>query len=75
MALAKEQGKYVSVDPNLRKPLWASEEDAKAAIEWSLRQAEGRFACRDSKNWTLVVTTIGASQFSERRCMPYGAAS
>ena len=40
VALAKAQGKYISLDPNLRKPLWASEEDARAAIEWSLRQAD-----------------------------------
>lgn len=38
--LAKAKGKLISLDPNLRKPLWASEEDAKAAIEWSLRQAD-----------------------------------
>ncbi len=38
--LAKKHGLLVSVDPNLRKPLWKHEEDAKAAIEWSLRQAD-----------------------------------
>ena len=38
--LAKKRGLLVSVDPNLRKPLWKREEDAKAAIEWSLRQAD-----------------------------------
>ena len=40
VAMAKAQGKYISVDPNLRKPLWPSEDAAKAAIEWSLRQAD-----------------------------------
>ena len=40
IALAKEKGKIISLDPNLRKPLWKSEEDAKTAIEWSLRQAD-----------------------------------
>ena len=40
VAFAREKGKYISVDPNLRRPLWASEEDARAAIEWSLRQAD-----------------------------------
>ena len=29
-----------SLDPNLRKPLWKREEDAREAIEWSLRQAD-----------------------------------
>ena len=37
---AKANGMLVSLDPNLRKPLWKREEDAKAAIEWSLRQAD-----------------------------------
>ena len=30
----------------------------------NFRQRDGRFEYRDSKNWTLVVTMIGASQFS-----------
>ena len=38
--LAKEHGLTVSLDPNLRKPLWNNEEDARAAVEWSLRQAD-----------------------------------
>ena len=38
--LAKRHDLLISVDPNLRKPLWKKEEDAKAAIEWSLRQAD-----------------------------------
>ncbi len=38
--LAKRNGCLVSLDPNLRKPLWPTEEAAKAAIEWSLRQAD-----------------------------------
>jgi fructokinase len=38
--LAKRHGLLISLDPNLRKPLWKREEDAKAAIGWSLRQAD-----------------------------------
>ena len=38
--LAKKHGLIISVDPNLRKPLWQNEADAKAAMEWSLRQAD-----------------------------------
>ena len=38
--LAKEKGLWISVDPNLRKPLWKRESDARAAIEWALRQAD-----------------------------------
>ena len=38
--LAKAHGLIISLDPNLRKPLWKNEADAKAAIEWSLKQAD-----------------------------------
>ncbi len=38
--LAKKHGLLVSLDPNLRKPLWKREEDARTAIEWSLHQAD-----------------------------------
>ena len=37
---AKKHSVLISLDPNLRKPLWKTEEDAKAAIEWSLKQAD-----------------------------------
>ena len=40
VAMAKAAGRWISVDPNLRKPLWPSEDAAKEAIEWSLRQAD-----------------------------------
>lgn len=40
VAMAKAAGRLVSVDPNLRKPLWPTEDAAKEAIEWSLRQAD-----------------------------------
>ncbi len=40
IALAKERGLLVSLDPNLRKPLWPGEDAAREAIEWSLRQAD-----------------------------------
>jgi len=38
--MAKAHHLLVSLDPNLRKPLWKREADARAAIEWSLRQAD-----------------------------------
>ena len=38
--LAKGSDLLISLDPNLRKPLWKREEDAKAAVEWSLQQAD-----------------------------------
>ena len=40
IVLAKKHRLLISLDPNLRKPLWKREEDAKAAIEWSLHQAD-----------------------------------
>lgn len=38
--LSRKHDLLISLDPNLRKPLWKREEDAKAAIEWSLHQAD-----------------------------------
>ena len=40
VAYAKEKGKLISCDPNLRLPLWKSEEAAKEQMLWSLRQAD-----------------------------------
>ena len=40
VAYAKAQGKLITYDPNLRKPLWRSEEEAREQILWGLRQAD-----------------------------------
>ncbi|MBR3972779.1 MAG: carbohydrate kinase [Oscillospiraceae bacterium] len=40
VAYAKEQGKLITYDPNLRKPLWKSEDEAKTQILWGLHQAD-----------------------------------
>ncbi len=40
VSLAKAAGALISVDPNLRKPLWPDMDAAKRALEWSLRQAD-----------------------------------
>ena len=40
VAYAKEKGKLITCDPNLRKPLWATMEEAKQQILWSLHQAD-----------------------------------
>ena len=40
VAYAKSKGKLISFDPNLRPPLWDSLEDAKAQMEWGLKQAD-----------------------------------
>lgn len=40
VAYAKELGKLITYDPNLRKPLWKSEEEAREQILWGLKQAD-----------------------------------
>ena len=40
VAYAKEKGKLITCDPNLRKPLWTTMEEAKKQILWSLQQAD-----------------------------------
>ncbi|MGM9549095.1 MAG: carbohydrate kinase [Faecousia sp.] len=40
VAYAKEKGKLITCDPNLRKPLWPSEDAAREQMLWSLHQAD-----------------------------------
>ena len=40
VAYAREKGKLITCDPNLRKPLWPSEGAAREQMLWSLRQAD-----------------------------------
>ena len=40
VAYAKEKGKMITFDPNLRKPLWRSLDQAKEAMLWGLAQAD-----------------------------------
>ena len=40
VAYAKEQGKLITYDPNLRMPLWRDLEEAKKQLIWGLRQAD-----------------------------------
>ena len=40
VAYAKKQGKLITYDPNLRKPLWADLEEAKKQLLWGLSQAD-----------------------------------
>ena len=37
---AREHGKLISFDPNLRKPLWPNDEAAKEQMEWGLHQSD-----------------------------------
>ncbi len=40
VAYAKQAGKLITYDPNLRKPLWKSLEEAKEQLLWGLQQAD-----------------------------------
>lgn len=40
VAYARERGKLISFDPNLRLPLWDTEEEARRQILWGLEQAD-----------------------------------
>ena len=40
VAYARERGKLITFDPNLRKPLWPSEEAAREQMLWGLHQAD-----------------------------------
>lgn len=40
VSYAKEKGKLITFDPNLRKPLWKRLDDAKAQMLWGLSQAD-----------------------------------
>lgn len=40
VAYAKENGKLITYDPNLRKPLWKDLEEAKKQLLWGLGQAD-----------------------------------
>ena len=40
VAYAKQQGKLITYDPNLRKPLWKDLEEARKQLIWGLSQAD-----------------------------------
>ena len=40
LAVAKQAGALISFDPNLRPPLWRSEEEARARIAWGLARCD-----------------------------------
>lgn len=40
VSYAKERGKWITFDPNLRKPLWKDLEEARDAMLWGLHQAD-----------------------------------
>lgn len=40
VAYAKEKGKLITCDPNLRKPLWRDLSEAREQMEWAISQAD-----------------------------------
>ena len=40
VAYAKEQGKLITYDPNLRKPLWSDMDECRRQLTWGLSQAD-----------------------------------
>lgn len=69
MRYAKEHGKWITFDPNLRKPLWKNPDDARAAILWGLHQAdfvkisddevEFLLGCDEKEAGNLLLTEFG----------------
>ena len=68
--LAKKHGALISLDPNLRRPLWKREEDAKAAIDWSLRQAD---IVKISDEETAFLWGISPEEGARKLLEEYGA--
>lgn len=66
---AKERGKWITFDPNLRKPLWKNPDDARAAMLWGLHQAdfvkisddevEFLLGCDEKEAGNLLLTEFG----------------
>ena len=71
VAYAKSKGKLITYDPNLRKPLWRSMEDAKEQLLWGLRQAdivkisdeevEFLFGCSPEEGARILLEQFGVS--------------
>lgn len=68
---AKNKGKLISYDPNLRKPLWSDTGEAKSQILWGLTQAdivkisddevEFLFGIRPSDGAEYIINNYGAT--------------
>ena len=71
VAYAREKGKLITCDPNLREPLWPNRDAAKEQILWSLRQAdvvkisdnevEFRWNCPPEEGAATVLGEFGVS--------------
>ena len=69
VAYAKEQGKLITCDPNLRLPLWKTEAAAKEQILWSLHQAD---AVKISDEEVEFLWNCAPEEGAERLLTEYG---
>lgn len=69
VAYAKEQGKLITYDPNLRKPLWRSEEEAREQILWGLHQAD---VVKISDEEVEFLWNCGPEEGAEKLLAEYG---
>ncbi len=63
VAYARERGKWISFDPNLRMPLWADPEQAREQILWGLHQAD---IVKISDEETAFLWGCGPEEAAER---------
>lgn len=70
VAYAKARGKLITCDPNLRMPLWESEEAAKEQILWGLHQAD---VVKISGEEAEFLWGCGPEEAADRLLTEYGA--
>lgn len=69
VAYARAQGKLITFDPNLRKPLWKSEEAAREQILWGFHQAD---VVKISDEETEFLWGCGPDDAADRLLRDYG---
>ena len=69
VAYAKKQGKLITYDPNLRKPLWDSPDQAKEQLLWGLSQAD---VVKISDDEVDFLFGLGAEEGAEHILQNYG---
>ena len=70
VAYAKEHGKLISCDPNLRLPLWRSAEEAKEQLLWAIAQAD---VVKISDNEVEFLFGCSPAEGAERILRDFGA--
>ena len=69
VAYAREKGKLITCDPNLRKPLWPSEDAAREQMLWSLHQAD---VVKISDNEADFLWSCGPEKGADKLLKEYG---